>query len=96
MSKQMNWRWVAVLLAAGAVGGCSELRLSPDYGVAVRQNVAAQIADPEPRYTGDPKPASNGQRAQAAMQGYVTGRVVQPASTGIASASGGGGATPAQ
>jgi hypothetical protein len=92
MSKQMNWRWVAVLAAAGALGGCQgdQLRLSPDYGVAVRQDVAAQIADPDPHYAGDPQPASNGQRTDGAQQRYVTGKVITPAVGGITAAGGGG------
>jgi hypothetical protein len=91
MSKQMNLRWVAVLLAAGALGGCySQTRLSPDYGVAVRQNVTASISDPDARYTGDPQPGSNTDRVSIAQRRYVGGRVIQPASTSTSSVSGGG------
>ena len=80
MSKQMNWRWVAVLLAAGTLGGCyNQLRISPDYGVATRQNIAASIADPDAHYTGDPQPGSNSERVSLAERRYVTGRVIPPA-----------------
>ena len=43
--------------------GCvvSQPHLSPDFGSAVRQDVMAQIADPDARYKGDPAPGSNGQ-----------------------------------
>jgi hypothetical protein len=95
MSKQKNWRWMAVLLAAGALAGCeSQLRLSPDYGVAIRQNERAQIADPDARYTGVPQPGSNPERVASAQQRYVSGKVIVPASTstsGVSSGGGGGG-----
>ena len=93
MSKQINWRWGAVLLAGGVLAGCTELRISPDYGVAVRQDVAAQIADPDPHYTGDPQPGSNTNRVAAAQRRYTTGHLIQPPTTStssVASDSGGG------
>jgi hypothetical protein len=92
MSKHVNWRWGAVLLAAGALGGCySQTRLSPDYGVAVRQDVTAQIADPDARYTGVPQPGSAAERVSLAQRRYASDRVIQPASTSTSSVSGGGG-----
>jgi hypothetical protein len=92
MSKRMNWRLMAVLLAAGALGGCySQLRLSPDYGVAVRQDVTAQIADPDAHYTGVPQPGSNPNRVAQAQRRYNTGRVIQPASTSTSTVAAGGG-----
>ena len=102
MSKQMNWRWGAILLAAGMLGGCveSQVRISPDYGVAVNENIKAQIADPDAHYTGTPQPASNGVRTAAAQRRYVNGTVIAPASGGTSSSSsgggGGGGGTAAQ
>lgn len=92
MSKQMNWRWVAALLAAGALGGCySQTRISPDYGVAVRQDITAQIADPDARYVGAPQPGSNPDRVSIAQRRYATGRVIPPASTSTSSVAAGGG-----
>jgi uncharacterized membrane protein YgcG len=92
MSKQMNWRWGVVLLAAGALGGCySQVRISPDYGVAVRQNAVAQIADPDAHYVGTPQPGSAPERVALAQRRYVQGRVIQPASTGTSSVTSGGG-----
>jgi uncharacterized membrane protein YgcG len=92
MSKQKTWRWGAVLLAAGALAGCeSQLHISPDYGVAERQDVTAQIADPDAHYTGDPQPGSDATRMAAAQQRYVNDRVTQPTSTGTSSTSSGGG-----
>jgi len=92
MSKHVNWRWGAVLLAAGALGGCySQVRLSPDYGVAVRQELSAQIADPDARYAGVPQPGSAAERVSLAQRRYANDRVIQPASTSTSSVSGGGG-----
>ena len=92
MSKPMNLRWVAVLLAAGSLGGCySQTRISSDYGDAVRQNVVASIADPDAHYTGDPQPGSNPERVSIAQRRYVQGRVIPPASTTTSSVSSGGG-----
>lgn len=92
MSKQMNLRWVAVLLAAGALGGCySQTRISPDYGNATRQNIVSQTGDPDAHYTGDPQPGSNPDRVSLAQRRYVAGRVIPPASTSTSSVSTGGG-----
>lgn len=55
--------------------------LSSDFGAAVRQDVAAQIADPDARYRGIPTPGSNGIRAGLAQLRYVRGQVIQPATT---------------
>jgi len=69
-------------LAAGmALSGCtqSQLRLQPDFGVAVRQDLAAQIADPDAHYTGVPAPGSDGSRVSLAQTRYQTGNVITPA-----------------
>lgn len=102
MGKQMNWRWAAVLLAAGGLSGCySQLRLSPDYGVAFRQDAAAQVADPDAHYTGVPQPGSSAPRVSLAQRRYATDQVIEPASTTTSTVSttggaggGGGGAVP--
>jgi hypothetical protein len=54
------------------------LRLDPDYGVAVRADQAAQIADPNAHYLGDPPPGYNGVRSALAEKRYDTGRVIKP------------------
>lgn len=96
MSK-MNWRWATVVLAAAALGGCaSQLRLSPDYGVAVRQDVSAQIADPDARYVGAPLPGTASERVALAQQRFATGKVIQPASTSTSSVVAGGSAPTGQ
>ncbi|MGZ3276954.1 MAG: hypothetical protein ACXWKT_02480 [Caulobacteraceae bacterium] len=91
MSK-MAWRWAAVALAASALGACaSQLRMSPDFAVAVRQNIAAQIADPDARYVGTPQPGTTSERVAAAQQRLASGKVIQPAATSTSSVLAGGG-----
>ncbi|HVZ92365.1 MAG TPA: hypothetical protein VG843_11995 [Rhizomicrobium sp.] len=71
------------LIAAGAVlGGCTQsvTSLSPDFGVALRQDIAAQIADPDAHYRGDPAPASNGARTSLSQSRYLKGQVIEPTS----------------
>ena len=77
-----------------ALTGCavSQTHLSSDFGSAVRQDVVAQIADPDARYKGDPAPGSDGARVASAQERYRTGKVIPPAATGASTigASGGG------
>jgi hypothetical protein len=76
----------------------SSLRISPDFGSAVRQDVAAQIADPDARYEGVPAPGSASARVDLAQKRYNANQVIQPTSTtassktlgGIDNGSGGG------
>ena len=85
---------IAAILGAGtALSACaqSRLRLAPDFGEAVRQDVAAQIADPDAHYAGTPAPASNGERTAIAQRRYVTHTVLEPPSTSISVSGGGGG-----
>jgi len=82
------------LLAAGiGLSGCveSRLHLTDDSGVAVRQNLATQVADPDARHRGLPAPGASGLRADAAVGRYDSGQVIQPASTSTSTVSVGGG-----
>ena len=86
--------------ATPALSACaqSSLRISPDFGSAVRQDVAAQIADPDARYEGLPAPGSASARVDLAQKRYNANQVIQPTSTtassktlgGIDNGSGGG------
>lgn len=87
-------------LALLGLGGCveSQVYLSPDYGQAVRQDVAAQIADPDAHYKGVPRPGSDPARVALAQDRYVKGKVIEPATTSTSSAvsNSGGGGSPSQ
>jgi hypothetical protein len=81
----------AFILSAAAIGlsACaqSEIRISPDFGDAVRADMAAQIADPDAHYTGTPAPgASDGARIGLAQTRYEKNQVIQPSSTTASSA----------
>jgi len=67
--------------------------LSDDFGVAERQDLAAQVADPDARYRGIPTPGSNGIRQGIAQSRYVRDAVIPPATTSTSSipVTGGGG-----
>jgi hypothetical protein len=83
---------VMALCLAPALSGCnqSSLRLNPDFGSALHQDLAAQIADPDAHYEGTPAPGSAGTRVGLAQKRYSTGQVIQPASTTASSRTTGG------
>lgn len=94
----MRYGYLTVGLVAFALAGCEALpnqahRTDPNFGRALRQNLAAQVADPAPNYAYDNPPASSGPRTGLAQKRYDTGTVIQPAteSTQSVTASGGGG-----
>ena len=73
-------RLVGLIAAALGLSACSqsELRLSPDFGAAERQDMAAQIADPDARYVGTPAPGASGARVGLAQRRYDANQVIQP------------------
>ena len=87
---------LAMLGAAALLSACMQTRLrdAPDFGESVRENVAAQIADPDARYVGNPAPASNGMRTNSSQERYVRGKVTPPPATTtsqVGGSAGGGG-----
>lgn len=75
---------ITICLGPVLLSACSTQHfpaLSSDFGVAVQQDLAAQIADPDARYRGVPTPGSNGARAGLAQFRYGRDQVIQPAST---------------
>jgi hypothetical protein len=78
---------IAVFLAP-ALSACSEssLRINPDFGKALHQDVAAQIADPDARYEGKPAPGSSGPRVGLAQKRYDANQVIPPSATTASSA----------
>ena len=83
---------VMALCATPALSACtqSSLRISPDFGSALRQDVAAQIADPDAHYEGVPAPGSASARVGLAQRRYNANQVVQPATTTASSQTLGG------
>jgi hypothetical protein len=79
--KQVIFLGLTVAAASG-LSGCvvSQIHQSADFGQAVRQNVVAQITEPNPRYPGPPPPAS-GARAVLAQARYRTGATIPPVAT---------------
>lgn len=80
-----------VLSTALVLSACTESRLhiSDNVGQAVRQNVVAQVADPDAQYAGLPAPGSHGRRVGSAQNRYVRGKVIEPATTNSLSTQGG-------
>jgi outer membrane murein-binding lipoprotein Lpp len=70
----------ATVAAASLLAGCLSPQhgLEPDFGRATRNNIAAQVADPEPRYARKVEPAANGVRSVTASQRYERGQVTPP------------------
>jgi len=81
---------IAAVIGAGlCLSACTEsqVNMAPDFGRAVRQDVVAQIADPDAHYAGDPAPGTNGPRVELAQKRYVKGQVIQPSTmTGLSGA----------
>jgi hypothetical protein len=88
----MTLAGAGVLLASCAdEGGLDREWRSMEFGRAVHEDMAAQIADPDASYKGPPPPA-NGARTELALKRYEAGTVKQPpAPSSMASIQGGGG-----
>ena len=73
---------VALIAMTTGLSGClvSQVHQRQDFGVAVSQDVVAQIADPDHRYPATPPP-SNGARAVLAQGRYRTGTTIPPVAT---------------
>ena len=87
----MRYALLTIGLSALGLSACVQANtVTPDFGVALRQNIAAQIADPAARYDHTDPPASDGPRTALAQKRYETGQVIQPVSTATTSVAGGG------
>ena len=84
-------KWTILPAAMVVLSGCAQIHLSSDFGAATRQNLAAQISDPDARYVGSPAPGSAGTRVSLAQQRYNLGMVIAPVG-GTASTVGASGA----
>jgi hypothetical protein len=83
----------AIVALAAGLGGCitAPLHVGDDFGHAVRQDVLAQVADPDAKYVGIPEGGAHGARVGLAQDRYVKGEVTPPASSSTSSVSAGGG-----
>jgi hypothetical protein len=88
MNRVIDAKLLVLAVAVLGLSGCvrSELRISPDFGSAVTQDKAAQIADPDAHYTGLPAPGTDGARVALAQHRYETGKVIPPSTIGASSA----------
>ena len=83
MLRATSQRWI---LLGGAVGAllamtaCASEPLSPSFGVALKQDLVAQIADPDVRYGAAPD--ADGARTALAQDRYRTGKVTEPSGLG--------------
>jgi hypothetical protein len=90
-----------ILAALAGVGaalcGCvdtrtlnNQIREADEFGHAVREDLAAQIANPDPSYKGPPPPYS-GARTALAQTAYRADTVKQPVATTTSTTIAGGG-----
>lgn len=76
--RQRQIAGLALFAAVAAVSGCAQ----SDFGVATRQNIASQIADPDARYRRDLPPGSSGVRTALSQDRYAKGQVTPLSATG--------------
>ena len=86
-STKMIIRSLTALTGLLTLAGCADASrdLSPNFGNAVRANLAAQIADPEARYDRVLQPGGDGPRAALAAARYGKNQVIPPASASTSS-----------
>jgi hypothetical protein len=85
---------LALIAAGGAiVAGCAvaTTHISQDFGSVVKEDAAAQIADPDAHYVGKPAPGANGARAALAVGRYEHDTVTKPSTAQTSSVGGGAG-----
>jgi len=86
----MRYALLTIGLSALGLAGCVQGNtVDPDFGVALRQNIAAQIADPAPRYVRAEPPASDGPRTALAQDRYQKGTTIPPQAESTSSVGGG-------
>ena len=103
------WALLAALAGVGAMAsGCANIANNqrdpkyaeaPDhFGQAFREDLAAQIADPDPAWKNTPPPPPSGLITTVAIQRYNTDKVKVPVGTStqstVGSGGSGGGGTP--
>ena len=83
---------LAGVIAPALVGlcGCASPHLSPEFGNAYRQTIAAQTANPDAVYQGTPAPGGDPSRVNLAQKRYRAGKVIPPITTTAATTVTGG------
>lgn len=67
------------LAAAATLSACADPgETSPNFGNAVRHNMAVHIINPAPDYGADMLPTGDGRRQALATERYATGKVLRP------------------
>jgi type IV pilus biogenesis protein CpaD/CtpE len=93
MNRPALFALTCLLPLLGACSGtavtANEGQSAPQFGDAVRRNVAAQTINPDAPVSGEPI-TMDGQRAALAQDRYTKGKVIAPADVGSTSGSGGG------
>ena len=76
-------RTIAAALLCLGLAGCtvSQPNLSANFGAALSDNLAAQIADPDANYANRAPPPGDGARANLATTRYREGKVIRPAAS---------------
>lgn len=79
---------IASLLSLPAVlGACSNQQLSPDFGNAVKHNIAMQTVNPDRHPAVMDAPGYDGARTAAALERYQKGKVKPPQQLGTSNLS---------
>jgi type IV pilus biogenesis protein CpaD/CtpE len=83
---------VLIIALAAGLSACAmnDKPLDRDYGRALKQNLNAQIADPDARYARVTPPAADGIRTQGAQTRYQMGEVTEPTNTSTTTIRSGG------
>lgn len=68
-----------VLAAVSLAAACAPVdQPSPEFGNAVRQNIAAQVVNPDPYPADMPAPEFDGERTRDSLQRYRDDKVKRP------------------
>lgn len=90
----------AAVLCLGLLGltGCmvSQKTVGPDFGVALNEGLAAQIANPDANYANRAAPPADGARVNLAITRYREGKTITPTASAseVGEAKSGGAAAP--
>lgn len=85
----MKTRSLVVLAAFSMTVACAPVdEPTPGFGNAVRQNIAAQVVNPDPRSDDLPPPELDGERTRTSVDRYRADKVKAPVPLGTSSVRG--------